>query len=74
MPATKDEWGRIVECKTQIEQLQREIDRINEEMKRHMNEEKQTEQFITTKKLTILMIISTLSSGVLVWFLMRCFP
>lgn len=78
MPTTKDEWSKVVECITEIKHLKENLERIEKILNKHINEEKETKQFITTKRLTILMIIATLSGsvlgGIILWLLTKYYP
>ena len=57
MPATRDLRDKLVKCETQILNLIDRIDRLDEK----------TQRFITTKNLTILVIITTVLSVLIGW-------
>ena len=75
MPASRKERDLIIRCSTDINHIKKDVDRLEKTLRNHVGEEKETERYITTKKLTILMIIATIIGttfgSVILWVLTK---
>jgi len=78
VPATKNEWAKIVECMTEIRHLKESLEKIRQDLKAHVGEEIETQRYFSTRKLAMLMIIATICGGILgslfFWILTKFFP
>jgi len=78
MPASRDERDKLVECATNIQHLKEKILDLEQKFEDYKKGQKASKQFISTRNLTILMIVATVLAGALgsfiMWLLTKSFP
>lgn len=64
--SSEEKWAVVTECKTRIQHLEETVKELKQELKTHTKEGVETQRYISNRKLTTYLAMSSILGGIVV--------